>query len=1237
MSRARQSHLTASDPSKETPRMPKRLVSLAALVGALLLLIVPSSASATSPWWQILDGARPSHMWEPSSESEVQELEVTEKLFGAVAAIKIELGGEVVGCLGSGTFFKTADEFCEEATTYDADETAAELEATLEAAYGGDVEVSGGPAGVAPFEVTTPGRWVEPLQLTPVNFFGFDLGNARAEVLSEDSGNLVITVTNLGDAPVDAVPKPGSPVEPVEIVDKLPDGVVAYAAQGSAGIRVQDQTEGDAGPVECAIEAPDEVLCSFEGVLFPYAAIEIEVSTVLTGSPPDAAAPGAQPGEITVSGGSAPSASGAQRIEVSPDPVPFGIERFSAEAEEEGGAPARQAGGHPFQFTTTLQLNAGRFINKEDGVEQPALPRNLEFPLPPGFVGNATIAPQCDMVSFFHLNPANFTNDCSDETVIGAGSVTIAETSLFGLTRIPSPVFNLPPAHGEPARFGLMPLGVPVTIDTAFDPDTHRITAAVSNVTQLAQFLASTTSLWGTPGDPRHDTSRGWGCVYQGTKLEESSPPCERPASLSEEAFARMPANCDSPLSFGMRIEPWNVPLGSVFDEAFDTSEPLLGCNKVPFDPSIAAAPTSKLAESSSGLSFNLTMPNANLTKASGIAESQPKKAEVALPEGMTLNPSASEGLAVCTPADYARERFNSRPGAGCPDASKIGNVTIETPLLFEQVRGALYLAAPHDNPFDSLLALYIVARVPERGILVKLAGKVSPDPRTGQLLTTFDEVPQLPFSSFDLSFREGGRAPLVTPPACGSYDVVAKFVPWSAQDPNNPRPEEIVTRTSSFTVQRGVDGGACPAGGIPPFEPEFEAGSLNNNAKSYSPFYMRLVRHDGEQDMTKFSSILPPGVLGKLAGVAKCPEGAIEATKAKSGSEELASPSCPIESQIGRTSAGAGVGSVLTYVGGKVYLAGSYKGAPLSVVAVVPAVAGPFDVGTVVTREGLTLNPETAEVEVDGAASDPIPHILAGIPLKVRDLRVYVDRDNFILNPTSCDESSAKATLFGSYLDLFSSADDVPVALATRYQAANCLNLGFKPKLGLKLKGGTKRGDFPGLRATLRARGSDANVAAAQVTLPRSAFLEQGHIGTICTRVQFKAESCPKASVYGHARAITPLLDEPIEGPVYMRSSNHKLPDLVIVLKGIVDVNVSSRIDSFKGGLRSTFDAVPDAPISSFVLTMKGGKKGLIVNSRNLCAARNKASVAFTGHNGRVANLRPEMVPQCRKARKRK
>jgi hypothetical protein len=382
---------------------------------------------------------------------------------------------------------------------------------------------------------------------------------------------------------------------------------------------------------------------------------------------------------------------------------------------------------------------------------------------------------------------------------------------------------------------------------------------------------------------------------------------------------------------------------------------------------------------------------------------------------------------------------------------------------------------------------------------------------------------------------------------------------------------------------------------------------------------------------MTKFSSVLPPGELGSLAGVSKCPDSAIAIARSKLGVEELASPSCPANSLIGHTLAGAGVGAALTYVKGQVYLGGPYHGDPLSVISVTPAIAGPFDAGTVVVRLALTLNPKTAEVEVDGAASDPIPHILKGIVLKVRDLRVYVDRPNFTLNPTSCDPSSAKATLFGSYLNVFDPNDDVPVALQTRYQAANCLNLGFKPKLALNLKGGTKRGGHPGLAAIYRPRRGDANIEDLVVRLPSSAFLDQAHIRTICTRVQFAADQCPKAARYGYITAYTPLLEEPLQGPVWLRSSDHKLPDLIFDLHGLVDVEVAVRIDSARGGIRANLEGAPDAPLSKVVLRMQGGDKGLIVNSRNLCSHASRANVAASGHNGKQRAFNPVMRPQCK------
>jgi hypothetical protein len=641
-------------------------------------------------------------------------------------------------------------------------------------------------------------------------------------------------------------------------------------------------------------------------------------------------------------------------------------------------------------------------------------------------------------------------------------------------------------------------------------------------------------------------------------------------------------------------------------------------------------------------------MPNSGLLNGDAIAEGQPKKVEVTLPEGMTINPSEGEGLIGCSEAQYARESANSIPGAGCPNASKVGTVDVKTPLLKEEAHGALYIAQPHANPFDSLLALYMVARIPERGVVVKQAGKVEPDPVTGQLTTTFDNLPQQPFSSFHLHFREGGRAPLATPAACGTFPVTARFTPWSAQDPDNPGPAEIVTRTSTFTIERGVDGGACPKGGLPPFKPELLAGTRNNAAGSFSHFDVRLSLNDGEQEFTHFSIKLPPGVAGKLAGIPLCSDAAIAQATSRTGphggQEEIDDPSCSPASQVGRTLAGAGVGSVLTYAPGKIYLAGPYHGAPISFVSITSGVVGPFDIGTVVVRLAIAVNPETGEVFLDSTGSDPIPHIVRGIVLHVRDIRAYTDRPEFTFNPTSCAPKSTAATVLGSGLDFVSGADDNPFVSTSPFQAADCAALDFEPKLTLSLRGGTKRGDFPKLKALLRMRGfGEAGIARAQVTLPRSEFIANAHFDTICTRAQFKlmggnGEACPKGSIYGWARAKSPILSDPVEGPIFLRSSEHELPDVVASLRGQeINVHLVGHVDSVKGQLRNTFEVVPDAPVEWASFTFKGAKKGLFENSTDLCVGKHRADVRFSGQNGKRHNYRPALKVRCATAKRAK
>jgi hypothetical protein len=1201
---------TAPDPSKENRTMFKRLMTIAVSLGAALVMlsVLPlAPATAAQPWWQVLTGSRPTNMWVPTDN--IQELEVAPGSIGA--AIKVEVNGKAVACLGSGL---AGNFFCP-GTGFAAIQTAPQLEAALEAAFKTSaVEVTGGPVGGGPFVVTTVSRAAPTISVSPVNPFS---GTANAKVLSTGgSGRLVLTLTNLGDAPVDGTDTP------VMIVDKLPEGTEALTVEAFGK---------GSNPIECEIKTPGEVVCTMEDELPSYEAIEVEIGVDLTGEPPQAGAPG----EVSVSGGNAPRASVAQAIKVSPEPTPFGFEYFSSQAEEEGGAPASRSGGHPFQLTTTIQLNSGRLNgsrgNRTAKVQQPALPRNLRFPLPAGLVGNATVMPKCEMASF--LEGTNLVNRCPDSAAIGVAAVTINEGEIVGMGRVAVPVFNLPPGRGEPARFGIFPLGVPVVIDTEVDPDHHyRIIASVHNTSQVAQLFASTVTFWGTPGDPRHDSARGWGCVYY---LHPFA--CVRPSDLGEEAFLRLPVSCDGPLKFEAEIEPWNAPVGSVLDRSSFSAAGLQACNQIPFNPSIDAAPTSDVAINPSGLDFRLDLPNSGLLSKDATAEGQAKKVEVTLPAGVTINPSQANGLGACSPEQYARETAESLPGEGCPEDSKIGSVDITTPLLEEEAHGSVYVAKPYDNPFDSLVAMYMVAKIPQRGILVKQAGEVRLDPNTGQIVTTFDDLPQVPFDEVNLHLFGGERGPLVMPSSCGTYDIVAKFTPWNAADPDNPQPDEIVTRTSSFTVDHGPNGAACPSG-TPPFKPGFTAGTESNAAGSYSPLNVRLTRQDGEQEFTTFSLKMPPGVIGKLAGIPFCPDAAIAAARTRTGpnggQEELEHPSCPDASQVGRTLVGAGVGSTLTYAPGKLYLAGPYRGAKLSIVAITTAKVGPFDLGNVVVRQALKVDPVTAEVSTNGSSSDPIPHILQGIVVHARDIRIYVDRKNFVLNPTSCERMTAAASVLGSANE---TAD-----VSAPFQAADCASLGFKPKLALSLKGGTKRGANPRLKAVLTARKGDANIGAAVVKLPHSEFLEQGHIRTICTRVQFAAgagngSQCPKGSVYGRAKAISPLLDEPLAGPVYLRSSNHALPDLVAALHSKkVDINLDGRIDSVNGGIRNTFEAVPDAPVSKFVLEMQGGNKGLLVNSTNICHGKHRARASFTGQNGKLRQFNPLLKASCGKHKRR-
>jgi hypothetical protein len=661
---------------------------------------------------------------------------------------------------------------------------------------------------------------------------------------------------------------------------------------------------------------------------------------------------------------------------------------------------------------------------------------------------------------------------------------------------------------------------------------------------------------------------------------------------------------------------------------------------EIEFAPEVHATPTTPQADQPSGLNLTVHVPqnteceerpfansvereeaieNGESTLDCPLSTSNTKKLKVALPGGMVLNPSAANGLGSCSPAGIGLTTpIGSKPihfsgvPANCPNDSKIGTVEVDTPLLEAPMPGDVYLAEPYVNPFQSLVAIYIGVDDKQRGIVAKFAGQLEADPSTGQLVTTVDEQPQLPLETIRIKLKQGPHAPLRTPPTCGNYTTKSELTPYSA--PGTP-----VSFEDTFSIDSSPTG-SC---GAEPNTPSFDAGVVSPIAGQYSPLTVNLSRGDGTQEFHSVSITMPKGIGAKLLGIPYCSDAAIAAAGGMEGKQQLANPSCPTASEVGSVAVAAGSGPAPYNLTGHAYLAGPYKGAPLSLAIITPATAGPFDLGTVVVRVALNVDPVTAQIT---AVSDNIPSILEGIPLDIKSVALHLDRNEFSKNPTSCDPTSVD----GSLLSTMGST----VGLSERFQLGECRRLGFKPKLFLRLAGKrVGRRSHPKLTATVVPREGDANIGFAQVKMPNSLLLDQSHISTVCTRVQFAADACPAASIYGYATAKTPLFDQPLSGNVYLRSSQHKLPDLVADLNGQVSVELSGRTDAVKGALRNTFEVVPDAPVSQFVLHLRGGQRGLLQATKNLCKGKQKATVTLKGHNGRVSVGKQLInIPRCHK-----
>jgi hypothetical protein len=872
-----------------------------------------------------------------------------------------------------------------------------------------------------------------------------------------------------------------------------------------------------------------------------------------------------------------------------------------------------EAAAHPnFGFTQFIVAHTEEELLGLVKIERPT--NELEYvrvELPVGLSVNPGATPRCPIAVF----EAGASGCESYGAKVGESGVT---ASAVGLAQVPPisgitavPVFNLEPMPGQAARFGLELLENEVFLegDIASTSDFHEgFTIKVPKALPLelpgllgklvpALILKDRLVFNGDAGDGTFLTTPS---TCHGQAFTESGN--EYSTLLKAASYEEIEAGESFPDGAGAYLES-PIPPG--------TSPK--SCSTIPYAPALAVATGTEETNAPAAPTVTVTVPH--IKSPTGQDDSTTKEAQVTLPPGMGINPSAAAAPNNLKTCDDSRFALHSSAPITCPAESRIGTAEITSAALPEgALEGAVYIGKQEsgDPSSGNEYRVFIDADSSRYGVDVRLLGHVFANPLTGQLTTKIAEVPQVPFTSFTLNFIGGQHAVLSSPPTCGPNSSAAQMTPWSG----NP----AATPVGSFSLHATPGGGACAATlAARPFAPSFAAAPESTQAGAYSPLHVAIGRANGQQELKAASVALAPGMIAKLAGIPYCPVSAIAAAAGTSGAAQAAHSSCPTKSEVGTATVQAGTGPTPLTITGKVFLSGPYHGAPLSLAVVTPATAGPFDLGTVVVRVALLVNPETAQVT---AVSDPIPDVFGGAQLSIRSIALDLTKKEFTLNPTSCNKMSNTATLNGGGADPASSAAWSSVSASVPFQTSNCQALDFRPQLVTRFLGAKKqsrRAGHPKLEATLTARPGDANIAQATLTLPPSELVDQSHIKTICTRVQLAAQECPEASVYGFARAESPLLDKELAGPVYLVSSSHVLPDLLADLRGQVEIQLHGVIKSVKGGrIRTTFSPIPDVPVSKFTLTMQGGKKGLIQNSRNLCAHRYFSKLSFLAQNGK-------------------
>jgi hypothetical protein len=984
---------------------------------------------------------------------------------------------------------------------------------------------------------------------------------------------------------------------PITVVDTLPPGVTVIGKprteSGSELMRWECTTEALAG--HQVVRCISEFFGGAEGVPTLSAAAELNISVNVP-----ATASGVLSNRVEVSGGGAAPTSAEVLTPVESPPPPFGLLGFTATAVDPTGAPATLAASHPggfftsFSFPTALSSFFGD-LPRTRPVEEV---KQIVAELPPGMVGDALAATTCPLYQV--------TNNEEGQALCPAAS-RVGKLALIevGGSNTELTLFNVPPEQGYAAEFA------------AYLPELQRAELL------YARLVGSGANAHVQVISAPHDAvveEVGVSLTFFG------EPGVLDGGSLTPVAFFTNPSDCGaSGFTNTIYVGSWQHPARMLPDGQPDLSDPnwkagtsqsppVTGCEALQFHPTFSLTPDTTQADAPTGDSpVDLSVPQNE--DSHGLATPPAKEIVVTAPLGVTLNPGAANGLVGCSPEQI--DLASSTEPGNCPPASQVGTVEVKTPVLAAPLTGAIFVGQPGCGPCTvtddlagNLLKVYLEVGSTATGIHLKLQGTATADPSTGQLTVTFKDLPQQPFSDAVLTFNGGSHAVFINPLSCGRAMLSTRMTPWSS--PFTPD----ATPSSAFNVDWDGAGGACPAS--LPFSPSFSAGTTRNTAAAFSPFALTFTRPDRNQPVAGVQVKLPPGALAKLSTVPQCAEA------------QAAQGSCPAVSAIGHVSVASGTGTDPLWLAGTVYLTGPYKGSPFGLSVVVPAVAGPFNLGNVVVRSAISVDPSTAQATV---TSDPFPQIIDGIQTHIQTVNVTVDRPEFTFNASSCAPMKITGTLL--------STTATTASLSAPYQAADCAALPFRPVLTASTNGLTSKRNGASLSVKIGSGGiGQANIAKVALTIPRALPSRLTTIQRACPESQFDSNpaGCAAASNIATAVVHTPLLANPLSGPVYFVShGGAAFPDTEIILQGEgVQLILDGHTDIKKGVTYSRFESVPDAPFTSFEFKAPEGPFSIFSANGNLCGLKKTITVSkkqtrrVHGHTRTVTVMVKKMVPEA-------